>query len=204
MNHKATDFKARREQQPRVETQVIVICNYFKEAGHQKYDCFKLLRKNQTLGNSNQRNGIESATTDIVLSDINSHEPFKIIWIGDSGVSYHYYNSDEGLFYQTKISEIIAVGNRSTIKAEKFGKLRSCVIQCYGRNFEIKFENVKFAPDLWINLFSINKALMNVFMIGNEGLLIKMTKGETSVVFDQRLNIKGVFVSAIKMVPYLF
>jgi hypothetical protein len=58
-------------------------------------------------------------------------------------------------------------------------------------------------PDLWINSLSINNAVMNGFMIGNEGLLIKLTKGETKLVFDQRLNTKEGFLSGIKMVSVL-
>jgi hypothetical protein len=53
------------------------------------------------------------------------------------------------------------------MKAEKFGKRRRCVIQLNGRKFEIMLENVKFVPNLWINLFSIEKTMTNGFMIGN-------------------------------------
>jgi hypothetical protein len=44
---------------------------------------------------------------------------------------------------------------------------------------------------IWINIFSINKALINGFMIGKEGMLIKLTKGETMIALDERLNNKG-------------
>jgi hypothetical protein len=44
---------------------------------------------------------------------------------------------------------------------------------------------------------------MNGFMNGNEVLLINLTKGETKLVLDQRLNTKVGFVSGIKMVPAL-
>jgi hypothetical protein len=43
---------------------------------------------------------------------------------------------------------MIAVGNGSTMKDEKVGKLRSCVIQCNGRKLEIILENIKFVPYL--------------------------------------------------------
>jgi hypothetical protein len=46
-------------------------------------------------------------------------------------------------------------------------------------------------------------AMMNGFMIGNEGVMIKLTKGETTLVFDQYLNTKGGFLSGIKMIPVL-
>jgi hypothetical protein len=68
-----------------------------------------------------------SATTDTVLTAINSHESFKNIWTIDSGASCHYCNSDEDLFDQTTIFEMIIVGNRNTMKSEKFGKHRNYV-----------------------------------------------------------------------------
>jgi hypothetical protein len=37
---------------------------------------------------------------------------------------------------------------------------------------------VKFVPDLWINLFSIGKALKNGFNLGNDGETIKLMKGK--------------------------
>jgi hypothetical protein len=87
MCHKVTDCKARGKQNQRVETQVI--CNYCKKPGHYKADCFKYLRKNQNLGDSNQRNAVVISMKDIVWSAINSHESFKNIWIGDSEASCH-------------------------------------------------------------------------------------------------------------------
>jgi hypothetical protein len=44
---------------------------------------------------------------------------------------------------------------------------------------------------------------MNVFIIGNEGVLIKLTKEDTKLVFDQCLSTKGGFLFVIKMVPAL-
>jgi hypothetical protein len=90
---------------------------------------------------------------------------FKNTWIGDSGSSCNYFNSDEGLFDQGTISEMITIGNGRKMKAEKAGKISSFILQCYERKFEIILENVKLVPDLWINLFRINKALMNGFII---------------------------------------
>jgi hypothetical protein len=65
-----------------------------------------------------------SAIKDIVLSDINSHESFKNIWIGDSGASCHYCNSDEGLLKKGTISEITTSRNGTITKDENVRKLR--------------------------------------------------------------------------------
>ena len=88
-----------------------VIYNYCKKSGYLKTDCLELLRKNQNQGSGNVRNGISSDTTDYVFNAFYSSDSFKKIWIGDSGVSCHYYNSDKGLFEYTAISDLITVGN---------------------------------------------------------------------------------------------
>jgi hypothetical protein len=139
MGHKATDCKARRDQQQRIETKVI--CNFCKNPGNHKAENFNLMRKNQNLGNTIQRNGVESATIDIVFRPIKSHDSFKNIWIGESGSSCHYFKSDEGMLDKVKNSKMITFGNGSTIKSEKVRKLRSCVVKCDGRKFEIISEN---------------------------------------------------------------
>jgi hypothetical protein len=98
---------------------------------------------------------------------------------------------------------MITVGNGTKMKVEEVGKLKSCVKQYDEKKTEITLENVQFMPHLWINLFSIDKALKNLFMIGNEGILIKLTKREMKLVFDHRLNTKVGFMSGIKMEPVL-
>jgi hypothetical protein len=44
---------------------------------------------------------------------------------------------------------------------------------------------------------------MNGFTIRDEVVMIKSTKGETTLVWDKCLNSNGVFVSGIKIVPIL-
>jgi hypothetical protein len=61
------------------------------------------------------------STENIILSAIKSQEFSKNIWIDGRGSSFHYCNSDEDLFDQVTISEVITVGNRSTMKAENVG-----------------------------------------------------------------------------------
>jgi hypothetical protein len=58
---------------------------------------------------------------------------------------------------------------------------------------------MKFVPDLWINLFSIGKALKNGFNLSNEGEIINLMKRKTVIQFDRGLKSKNVFVPAIKM-----
>ena len=162
-----------------------IMCNYCKKSGHVKANCFKLLRKNSGMNNSggtqNGKNGV-GATADVVLSSMTKIEEFdNDIWIGDSGASCHYCNNDAALYDYTTICEDITVGNGNMMTATKMGKLRCQIIQKNGESLVVTLEDVKFVPDLWINLFSIGKALKNGFNLGNEGETIKLMKGKTTI-----------------------
>ena len=182
-----------------------IICNYCKKPGHIKANCFKLVRRNQAEGyNSGARNGIAGSAADVVLNTMTDYdENDQNIWIGDSGASCHYCNSEEGLYDYTTISEEITVGNGNKMIAKKVGNLRCTVQQKNGEKFVVVLENVKYVPDLWVNLFSINKALKNGFKIGNEDVVLKLMKGKTTMYFDRILKTKDGFVTGIMLIPMM-
>ena len=77
------------------------------------------------------------------------------------------------------------------MEAIKIGKLRCNVEQVNGKIFQVVLQDVKYVPELWVNLFSINKALKDGFKIGNDGIVIHLTKGSTTLSFDRILNTKN-------------
>ena len=166
---------------------------------------FKLIRKNQAEGyNSGARNEIAGSATDVVLNTMTDYdENDQNIWIGGSGASCHYCNSEEGLYDYTTISEEITVGNGNKMIAKKVGNLRCTVQQKNGEKFVVVLENVKYVPDLWVNLFSINKALKNGFKIENEDVVLKLMKGKTTMYFDRILKTKDGFVTGIMLIPMM-
>jgi hypothetical protein len=100
------------------------------------------------------------------------------IWIADSGASCHHYNKDAALYDYSMISEDITVGNGNVMTATKMGKLQCEILQKNDERLVVTLEDVTFVPDLWINLFSIGKALKNGFNLGNEGEKVKLMKGK--------------------------
>jgi len=52
---------------------------------------------------------------------------------------------------------------------------------------------------LWVNLFSINKALKKGYKLSNKGLSICLSKGDVSVTFDRVLRTANGSVSGIKL-----
>ena len=101
------------------------------------------------------------------------------------------------------ISEEITVGNGNVMMAKKIGKLRCEILQKNGEKLVITLQDVKYVPDLWINLFSIGKALKNGFNLGNDGEKLKLMKGNVTILFDRFLISKNGFVPGIKMKPLL-
>jgi hypothetical protein len=53
-----------------------------------------------------------------------------------------------------------------------------------------------------VNLFSISKALKNVFDLSNKGLMIRLKKGSVSVTFDRVIKTVNGSISGIKMTTY--
>jgi hypothetical protein len=203
LGHKAAQCKFKQA----IEENCEMICNYCKEPGHVKANCFKVLKKNQNQGEGNSnviRNGVAGTVADIVLSSVENNEDFDHeIWIGDSGASCNYCNNDEGLYDCKTISEELTVGNGNVMIAKKMGKLKCGVLQKNGEKLIVTLENVKFVPELWVNLFSIGKALKKGFDIGNDGEIIKLTKGNVSLTFDKIMKTKNGFVPGIRLMPVL-
>jgi hypothetical protein len=56
-------------------------------------------------------------------------------------------------------------------------------------------------PELWVKLFSINKSLKNSFKIGNEHIIIHLSKDSTIFPFHKVLKTKNGFVSGLRLNP---
>jgi hypothetical protein len=123
------------------------------------------------------------------------------IWIGDSGASCHYCNSEEGLYDYTTIAEEITVGNSNKMLAKKVGSLRCMVQQKNGEKFVVVLKDEKFVPEQWATRFNISKVLKHGFNLGNEDAVMKLMKGNTTLYFNRMLKTKNGFVSGIKLLP---
>jgi hypothetical protein len=90
---------------------------------------------------------------------------------------------------KTFISEKITVGNG--------------IAQKNGERLIVTLKNVKFVPELWINLFRIGKALKKVCDIGNDSETMKSTNGNVTFTFDTVVKTKNWFVPGIRLMPVL-
>jgi hypothetical protein len=121
------------------------------------------------------------------------------IWICDSGACGHYCNSTKGLFNIEEINKSITVGNGKSMTVTKVGSLKCRIIQVDGSGLDISLHEVKYVHKLWVNLFSIHKALKKGYKLSNIGISICLSKGDVSVTFDRVLRTANGSVSGIKL-----
>ena len=75
------------------------------------------------------------------------------------------------MFNIEEINESITVGNGKSMMATKVGSLKCRIIQVDGSGIDITLHEVKYVPELWVNLFSINKALKMDINLAIKGYL---------------------------------
>ncbi|CAJ1945008.1 unnamed protein product [Cylindrotheca closterium] len=120
-------------------------------------------------------------------------------WFGDSAASTHMCNDDTNLYDYDVIREEIKVGSGKTIVATKIGKLKLRVKQTNGKVIMMVLTKVKFVPELWCNLFSLTAAMDKGFDLGNQGRIITVTHGSTTIGFDRIFPTSSGFIMAAEM-----
>jgi hypothetical protein len=88
------------------------------------------------------------------------------------------------------------------MKAIKVGSLKCHVIQLNGSSVNVTLKEVKYVPELWVNLFNTSKALKNGFDLSNKGLMISLKKGSVSVKYDRVIKTVNGSISGIKMTTH--
>jgi hypothetical protein len=107
------------------------------------------------------------------------------IWNCDNGACCQYCNNKEFLYNAKEMNENIVIGNGKTMRATTIGSLRRNMIQLDETTTEITIHNVKYVPELYVNLFRVNKALKKEFKISNQGAAISFSKNHISITLDR-------------------
>ena len=85
-------------------------------------------------------------------------------YIGDTGASCHITNSDEGMFNVKKVNDSVKIGSGKSLRCTKIGSKRMRMDFKDGTSQIVTLHRVKYVPELWVNLFSIGKAIENGFV----------------------------------------
>ena len=97
----------------------------------------------------------------------------------DTGASCHLTNSLEGMSDMVKSDCQIKIGSGKQLSSKIVGTKNMVITHKDGSTMDITLENCRYVPDLWVSLFSVNKALASGYNLANDGLKIILTKGKS-------------------------
>ena len=123
------------------------------------------------------------------------------MWLGDSGASYHRTNNLKGMVDLKTIDSKITIGNGKQLTSTKMGNKRVTVIHKNGTKTNVTLTNVKYVPELWVNLFSFTTAMKQGFVMNGDMNGIKIKKGKAEIHFDRKIQNKTSVLFGIIMVP---
>jgi hypothetical protein len=120
------------------------------------------------------------------------------LWIGDSGATSHITCSKIGMSDIKPSSQNITVGDGRHLKVKKTGKLRICFEGREQKTTEVLLENVKYVPEMKVNLFSLTVAMEKGASLYSEGTSVVLKKGGKEIYFDTKIKMGSSFLVAAK------
>jgi hypothetical protein len=87
------------------------------------------------------------------------------------------------------------------MKSTKIGNVKCDVTQINGEKFTVSLNDVKYVPNLCVNLFSLNKALKKDFKINNDGVVVSLNYKHVKLTFDCVIHAMDGCVTRVLMKP---
>ena len=122
----------------------------------------------------------------------------KHIWLADSGASSHMCIQDDGMFNVKMVLSKVTIGNS-----------KSRVSPFIWMTFQTKegkkmflLEDVKYVPELCVNLQSITKALQKGFQLSNKDTTIILKKLDFELSFDKLFQAGSSHICGIELAHY--
>ena len=175
-----------------------VICTWCGKENHTEDKCYRKKNgkpKKTEQANSATNNGktplllcISKSQMESMLQSTDGEHSFTPdVFIADSGATSHMRYSKDGMTDLVDWKVEITVGNNETMWTEAKGTYKGTVLQQDGSSMDVVLSDVLYVPDLWVNLFSITKALTKpAVKLSNEGQLIKLNLEQNQkLVFDK-------------------
>jgi len=136
------------------------------------------------------------------VQDVVSNTNFTTTtWLCDSAASNHMKNTSEGMNDLEEHTKKIIVGNGKEIYSTHIGTFTGQISQEDGTTSTVKLKDTYLVPDLWVNLFSLTKALTKGSKLSNQGEFIKVTSEDYSIKFDRKFSCGRGHLLAVDMIP---
>jgi len=117
-------------------------------------------------------------------------------YIADSGATCH-ITDDPTRMYDIKP---VTLGNGSTVTATMNGKLK---LQTEGEEepTTVTLHNIKYTPGFMLKLFSLSCAMKKGAQLCNEGMRLRVQKGNLTLTFDNCAKMQNRGILGLKMTP---
>ena len=182
-------------------------CFICHKSGHISRHCpnKKNNKKNNNSNNCSNNDEYEKADVVLVGTEVVNigKEEAEDIYLGDTGASSHMVKNEIGVFDVKKVEIPVQMGNGKKVICHKMGKKKLTVIPKDGEEFTITLEDVLIIPELWINLFSIGKALERDWQLSNKGKCLVLSKGKVKLLFDHIMQTPRSSIAGFKAKTYL-
>ena len=133
----------------------------------------------------------------LTVSNISDGNLSGELWIGDTGASTHMTNDPTGMFdCKLHQDKYIKVGDGNRIQIKSTGKKK-----CSYMGKEITLHDVHYIPGLRCNLFSILTSLSRGWKINNDGVNLRLKKGEVMLTFDEVVKCPTGQLIGVRLTP---
>ena len=110
-------------------------------------------------------------------------------------------NSDEEMYNVRMEESRVTIGNGTSLKTMKIGDLKMTFKGKEGLEI-FTLKNLKYVPDLCVNLLGIPVALQEGYAIGNDGLHLFLQKGDFKLNFDTLFKTGSSAICGIYLQPW--
>ena len=110
-------------------------------------------------------------------------------------------NNNTGMFDCRQIHSYLMISNGKHLFASRIGNKKVSIVQENGSTLYLILHDCMYIPDMYINLFSINKALGEGWKLSNHGLQMILSRSDKNITFDQVLKTAYGSVCGVKMLP---
>ena len=182
-------------------------CTFCSKLGHEESSC-RAKQMADMYNPREQKEILDSNSEAILYSPVDDQESqinnsYKNLWIGDSGATHHVSNSKEGMFnlHKPETIEKVRTGTGQSAEVELVGDYVGTYETTRGNIKDIVIKNVSYVPQFEISILSLTKAITLGFQMRNIGSTIILSKGNTTIPFDQTIqSVKG-SIQAILLKP---
>jgi len=165
-------------------------CFFCKKLGHKLQDCRQKKAETKTA-NVTQETALMAMTTNAVS---------ETTWIADLGATCHITNDLTGLYDIEHVETPVTLGDRTTVTAMMNAKLKLKMEGPEGPTTVMLYD-MKYIPEFMLKLFSLSCAMKKGANIQNEGMILKVQKGDLTLSFKNCAEMQNGCILGLELVP---